>query len=314
MSDGQVKNLYLNGHVLFYYPPLNRVFAFGGADTIKVAGETWCLDKEGWQQWTTKGPPARTFAVGIYNPDSKAYILFGGNRVLFGTDADSTFLDDTWMFIDGNWKLIPSKKSPPPRAEALIAYDPVKKEVVLHGGYNRRDKEIIRLKDTWVFKDDQWKELIAASFPNNSGILYFDDQIKKIRMIAGRASTRGNLTSAYLDDKWIADSTLGLKIYNPAYSVSTKNELFVFGGYNGKDRLDSTWKIYNNKRSPLPCVPACPRKRNHAAMTYHEQDKTYILFGGHDGENIYNDVWIFKNDRWEQIIPLIPLKRILNNH
>ena len=107
-------------------------------------------------------------------------VLFGGRRVLFGTESDrDTFLSDTWTLTATGWKLH-SVAGPAPRSEAGIAYDAERRVTVLFGGYNDVGGATNRLGDTWEWDGRRW-ELKAETGPSaRSGVaLAFHPGLKR---------------------------------------------------------------------------------------------------------------------------------------
>jgi hypothetical protein len=49
-------------------------------------------------------------------------------------------------------------------------------------------------------------------------------------------------------------------------------------------------------------------------MVYDQESKSFILYGGHDGDNVFGDVWEFKNGKWLLMIKVDPRKRLDNGH
>ena len=74
-----------NAHVLVYNPDKQIVMLFGGADESHVLGDLWAWDGDKWFCLSNEGPSPRTFPALSYDTERKQLILFGGNRVLFGT-------------------------------------------------------------------------------------------------------------------------------------------------------------------------------------------------------------------------------------
>jgi hypothetical protein len=49
-------------------------------------------------------------------------------------------------------------------------------------------------------------------------------------------------------------------------------------------------------------------------MAYDPENNTFYLYGGHDGENVFGDMWRFKNERWELLFAAPPRRRLENGH
>lgn len=87
-----------NAHAMPYHEARGTVMLFGGADERRVLGDLWEWDGKNWHKISATGPASRTFPCLVYDHDRKRLVLFGGNRVLFGTENDKdTFLDDMWI-------------------------------------------------------------------------------------------------------------------------------------------------------------------------------------------------------------------------
>jgi len=128
-----------NAHALAYDGNRGTVVLFGGANDSQVQGDTWLWngDERVWRPLATGGPDPRTFPAMAWDEVRHEVVLFGGNRVLFGTDADrDTFLGDTWVLDAAGWSSR-SVAGPSPRAEAALAFDPSRGRIVLFGGYYR---------------------------------------------------------------------------------------------------------------------------------------------------------------------------------
>ncbi len=86
-----------NAHSMAYNAKRDRIVLFGGAGSARVHNNTWEWINNDWKLVSDTGPDPRTFAVMDYDYNSKSIILFGGNRVLFGTgEEENSFLKDMW--------------------------------------------------------------------------------------------------------------------------------------------------------------------------------------------------------------------------
>ena len=146
---------------MVYNSKESRIYLFGGADEKEVKSELYYLQARKWHKiQVSRSPSARTFASMVYDPDQDRVILFGGNKVLFGKETKSTnLLNDTWQFKNGEWILIQMENAPPPRAEASMVFNPLKKSIILFGGYTIINDDYVKLADTWEFYKGTWSKL-----------------------------------------------------------------------------------------------------------------------------------------------------------
>jgi N-acetylneuraminic acid mutarotase len=177
-----------NAHSMTYDPNGNRVLLFGGADEKQVYGDLWELAYNGWKLIKTENDPgSRTFASFVYDEKNGRAILFGGNKVLFGSDKNpAQFYDETWEFKNDNWNKLDTENSPEARAEAAIAYDEKLKRIILFGGYNLENGKLKRLNDTWELKGNTWRKLNKNEISaRNGAALAYDSKLKKIVLFGG---------------------------------------------------------------------------------------------------------------------------------
>jgi hypothetical protein len=110
-----------NAHALVYDTHRGVVLLVAGADERQVLGDLWQWDADQWKCLSAAALPPRTFPSAVYDERRRRVIVFGGNRVLFGTTADSnTFLNDHWEWTGTAWEQFPGP-TPPARAEAAMA-------------------------------------------------------------------------------------------------------------------------------------------------------------------------------------------------
>lgn len=136
-----------------------RVVLFGGADEQDVPhAETWEYDGTAWTQRTpAHSPPARLAHGMVFDPRRGVTVLYGGNRLVAGQDV----LDDTWEYDGTDWRQVVTASAPPARDAMALAWDGVRQEVLLFGGY---DVSAVR-GDTWSFDGQRWLELTPATSP-----------------------------------------------------------------------------------------------------------------------------------------------------
>lgn len=312
-----------NAHAMAYNSYDSSVYLFGGADEKKVLSDLWVLNENKWNKiMVENGPEPRTFSNLIYDKKNQRLILFGGNKVLFGTKTDEdNLLNDTWEFKNNRWNKLHPINSPTPRAESAMAYDELRETVVLFGGYKIKDGEYIKLGDTWEFKDNDWY-LVPNSGPSERhGVSMAYDSANKSVMIFG-GSTIDRQYGEGKGETWKWDGVhwekLNIKqpegIFNATMVYNKdKGEFMRFGGYNGKSRINETWSFKENIWNMLN-IENAPTSRNHSNMVFDERENRIILYGGHDGQNIFGDTWEFKDNKWKQIIYSKVIKRIDNEH
>lgn len=301
-----------NAHALAYDSDRGRVLLFGGADERQVMGDLWGWDGKRWDCLSNVGPPPRTFPSLAYNPATKRLVLFGGNRVLFGTEEDTeTFLGDMWTWDGQSWSQIEAA-TPSPRAEAAMVYDSARQRIVLFGGYRNADGERIRLGDTWEWDGQRWEARnVTGPSPRNGASMAFDVHREKVVLFGG---------SGAMEETWEWDGATWERIpagtggrFNSAmaYDVARRT-LLRFGGWTPQGRRGDTWK-WDGKQWAL-LTQEGPQARNHTSLAYDSQNNVIVLYGGHDGQRVFGDTWEWDGSQWILKTRQPPLMRVDNGH
>lgn len=317
---------YRNGHAMVYDEHNANVIVFGGANEKEVLNETWILEKFYFRKVESQGPSARTFPNMVYDAYNKQVLMFGGNPVLFGDDYRVPILfNDLWAFKNEEWHKIETSESPHPRSEASMAYDKKRNKVVLFGGiYFNEKRKIVRLGDIWEFDGKEWIEIHpigSTPLPRSGAVMVYDDLREKVLLIGGHLTLKSQENFQGPVWEWDGKSwnTVDVKnlnlIYNPSVAYnSIENYCLLFGGWNGKERLDETLKSNSYICQKLDFVGEHPAKRNHSQLVFDQKNEQFILYGGHNGDYVLGDLWIFKEDKWQCIIKRAPRLRVNNGH
>ena len=303
-----------NAHILLSNGPTGGVILFGGADEARVRSDTWRWRDGTWHQVATSGPSPRTFPAGAYDVDRHLAYVFGGNRVLFGTDSSrNTFLGDLWALDGGRWRRL-SEDGPRPRAEASMAYDERRHRLVLFGGYYKIDSLSTRLADTWEWDGRSWT-LVADSGPtgrNNAAMVY--DPARGVTVLFGGSDgTASGETWEWDGNRWSRSAPPTDPRYNTVmwYDVASRR-LIRFGGWFSGQRWGDTWAYQDGRWTRLDV--SGPSPRNHASVAYDYASDRAILLGGHDGDHVFGDLWAWSGTRWLELDSVPPKLRVNNGH
>jgi Galactose oxidase, central domain len=147
---------------LAYDPLHDEIILFGGGHVAEPGREgrvvgytgTWSyrVQENRWAPLALETqPPPRMNTRLVCDTKNQQLVLFGG-------DAQSHYLADTWIFDlkTRTWRQSRAASSPEARAGHFTVYDPDTGWVIIGGGYNRRD-----LTDMWAFdvSSDRWMAL-----------------------------------------------------------------------------------------------------------------------------------------------------------
>lgn len=147
---------------MWYDPIMKKTLLYGGIgrlssdDRITRFSDMWAFDGNGWTELKPTGgtPGTRYGALSAVDPRTGKLMLFGGLRVdVNGTTQTQVFANDQWQWDGGSqtWTKITTATVPPARENGGIAYDPLRDEMVMYGGYAG-----YYLSDAWSFKNGNW--------------------------------------------------------------------------------------------------------------------------------------------------------------
>lgn len=304
-----------NAHALAYDSARGKVVLFGGADAAQVCGDTWEWDGRRWKQVSVTGPRPRTFPAMTYDSVRRVTLLFGGNRVLFGKDADAAvFLNDLWQWNGRQWQELPAS-GPAARAEAALAFDEQRGRAVLFGGYRRVNGQVERLGDTWEWDGARWTQVSTTGpRPRNGAALAYDRERRCVVLFGGNLTNGGGSDTWEWDGRaWRQSAAVTEGRFNPALTYDeARRRVLRFGGWNGQARTDDTWEYDGQTWRRLAADG--PAARNHAALVYDRRRRRAWLFGGHQGELVLGDLWEWNGARWRQRLFTAPRTRLDNGH
>ncbi len=122
-------------------------FIHGGCDRTGTTyfDDTWKRPSLDWEQLYPDTNPGEWMDVAMKNVHGGSYAILHG-----GYAGWENFTDRTWMWNGTEWEevIVSSAQKPCARGMHAMAYDPVRNEFVIFGGYGNSEF----LSDTWVLK------------------------------------------------------------------------------------------------------------------------------------------------------------------
>jgi len=152
---------------MWYDPNLEKTVVYGGIgranlnESITRYSDMWSFDGTKWTKLSvTQTPGQRLGAQIAIDPAGGKLLLFGG---LLAEDAGNnnltqTYVNDTWLW-DGTaskWTQLAPARSPDPRENGMMAWDPGTNEIVLFGGYTAGFYH----SDLWSWDGQTWRPLV----------------------------------------------------------------------------------------------------------------------------------------------------------
>ena len=281
----------------------HRALAFRGYgynDRLEVA----TITQGQTQDWETPGipsgsvPSGRSFAAAVYDSIEDRTLIFGGR--LFNSE-----MGDLWQLtwpatLQPKWtRLFPEGNGPSPRWGAASVFDPVRRRIVLFGGFAGRAEA-----DTWVLELNgqlRWRRLEVRGLPPSARFCasaVYDSRRDGMIVYGGNGNTE--IDPLPLGDAWflsfadgdawvpmtIADRAPIARWMHAAMYDPVRDRMLVFWGHDRTgSRFDCaaidlssrpTWKAY------APSGPAADIRYGHAVAYDAVLDRA-ILIGGSRG-------------------------------
>jgi hypothetical protein len=303
-----------NAHAMVYDENRAAVVLFGGADATMVRSDTWAWDGTAWRRLELAGPSPRTFPAFAWDAVRDEAVLFGGRRVLFGSEGQGdACLSDTWILGFDGWHLR-AQSGPPPRSEAGIAFDRHRGVAVLFGGYDDAGGKMTRLGDTWEWDGTTWRLRARAGPAPRSGVaMAYDERLRRVVLFGGNGGPRTD-TWTWDGREWHRVSTAEApgRFNAIAQYDAARQRIVRTTGWNGIDRVRETW-LFDRTHWRLAASDG-PSARNHAAMAFDRRRSRMVLFGGHDGTFVFGDTWEWDGAGWTNPQNATPLRRVENRH
>ena len=284
--------------------PTGGIVLHGGATGVFVEhGDTWSFNGEAWELVDADAAPgSRAVAAMAYDPARRRTLLFGGRRQ---DGASLDYLDDSWLWDGRAWDPAPIPPVPPGRAEAGMAFDRARGEVVLFGGWNHMEN----LGDTWIFGEGRWRRVetgVAPAARSLAGMAY--DAARRETVLFG-----GGGTGTRFDDTWIWDgSEWSLRTVPTAPSArygaavaydAARQEVVLFGGSSVGQTLADTW-AWNGTAWRRLTPRTSPPARLRGSMAYDAATRSLVLFGGFtDDGTLLGDTWTWDGGNWRRRSP-----------
>jgi hypothetical protein len=288
-----------------------QVLLFGGRDSNPGADcgdgcqDTWTWDGTDWTHETPATMPSPRADAGMaYNADAGNVVLFGGYD--YSLHVCPCFLGDTWTWNGSDWTPQAPADSPSARASAAIAYDPVRKQVVLFGGVSGGGGG----GDTWTWDGTSWTQLTLGNPRSRYNLaMAYDSDRQEIVLFGG--------TSDY-DDTWTWDGaawTPRTPTTSPpprqnasmAYDSARQQVILFGGGPEDEPGLSDTWTWDGSDWTDAS--PAHhPAAREGASMVFDSARQEAVLFGGVSLScaSIYHycgDTWTWDGTDWTKQSP-----------
>ncbi len=308
ISDGGQPRVY---HRMVWDPLNQKVILFGGTTRLPRPTDrsTYVWDGTDWTQIQCPGTDVKPRSgPGLaWDPVNQRMMMMGGHY--YPTNGDpSIYLSDMLWFDGECWQPYDLPESPSPRLDFSIAYDPIRKVTLLHGGIDYDDFSYLR--DSWAWDGSTWsfagdeppkRRWAAMAYdPNNQGIIMY-----------------GGLhdVGTFIHDMWLWNGTwseIELESLNPGQRRHhqmvfdpTRNNVILFGGYSyeNNEYMNDTWLWDGVNWTEVTPGNPNPEPRYGHCMAYDPRFEQIVLFGGQDRDHSYTDTWAWDGASWLDVTP-----------
>ncbi len=268
-------------------------------------------------------------ATTTYDTNRGRGLVYGGCTHYF-YDSDSYCQmpsNKFWAWEDGQWSLLQPPSKPSERSLSAMSFSPVDDQVVLFGGKSSYISYEPILGDTWVWKNERWRELELEESPSRRfGHAMAYDAAEDTRVLFGGCTAlTDNLGSCsqYSDETYLfkngawqlveSYSSPSARmdhrmIYNPA-----TQQILLFGGQTADGQFSNeVWMFITSIGQWFQLDDAPIDARMGHMMVYDEASARILVLGGAsswtdevpDGPS---DVWAYdqNNGVWEEVVPRV---------
>ena len=295
------------GHQIVYDPKHQYLVLYGGYTLYGAIQNVWTWDGFDWTKIQVTGeiPERREYFGMTYDPDRDGIVLFGG-LVSVGV-----YLNDTWIFKDGQWTQIePEHPSPCYRLESVMAYDSFRDQTVLFGG--RTQKGLIN--DTWMWNGSYWSQVNSDHSPpiTTFSKMVFDENHNQFVMalIFDDEFKTWELNGTNWEESGSIQPSLG-EGYSLVYD-SVRELTVMFGGseYNDRDSpaTNNLWEWDGETWTLIEPNTSFPEPRVYHEATFDIDRDRMVVFGGYIdyGNNYFdmtNETWEWDGSHWYHMEP-----------
>ncbi len=272
--------------------------AVAGFASARVTVAWQCIDR-GWQSADLE--PIPRFASGLVaDPSRNVLFTFGGMYSWAGGPYENATTWE-WRSAAGDWVKRNSIVSPSARDSHSLAYDPVRRKIVLFGGFELGSPNTVRA-DTWEFdtQTGQWNQCFpAVSPPARQGAAMVFDEPSGVILMVGGEDAYGTVMNTELwvwdGGNWttrpqtVAPTTLS---FSPLVSESTRGHYLCLGP-SGVSLTATTWRFdsIGNTWTQLNPAHQPPARWTHALIPDSDR-RRIVLYGGKSVTgSLLGDTW-----------------------
>jgi hypothetical protein len=253
------------------------------------------------------------FALAV-DPDRKCVVRYGGHRL---QPRAPEVYGEVWEWDGSRWWHRPAAVKPPPRTYAAMAFDPIRRRIVMFGGTQNRSlqaEENITLGDFWEWDGRTWREIRTQVAPSpRLGATMVTDPVRKKVVLFGGGDGSDLLGSPIPNDEtWEWDGVQWRQIApsrrpwarcfaNMAYHPPTGRIVMMGNWYLEKE----TW-FYDGVDWTSQILDPRPYTYGNNAMAYDATTGKLVFHGVQYGGKEVSKTWLWDGAAWADVTPPNP--------
>lgn len=273
-----------------------------------LSSELWSWDGARWEDLgasTEPGPEWLPGAAAAYDEGRNRLVVFGGET----REAGAAGTNALWEWSPAGWKRIPvSAPWPDARHGAGMAYDPVRKRIVLFGGMRDYNDYF---SDTWEWDGEVWTQhdTSASMAPRYGPSMTFHAGLGQVVMVGGTPRDRPFGDPSLQPGPWAWDGTSWANLTPASSAFSSapwartaydpqRDRLVLFADVPGNTKTwewdGSTWIGRNTTVKPA--------YRIEGSMFFDPDRGKTVLYGGQVlNSKGFSDVWEWDGATWVEV-------------
>jgi hypothetical protein len=283
---------------LVWDPIDQQALLFGGTDPSGATyyNDLWTAGSLLTWSLTCLGPCAgspspRAYHAAAWDVTRRVMVIYGGADAT----ANSPVQTQTWEWSRTAWQQRTPLHTPGPRAQATMAWDPVRGHVILFGG-----GKLLGLGDTWQWDGSDWTQIATAGPSPRMEARAITDGNNRVLLFGGEQL----LAPAPYNDTWQWNGTAWTQLCTAAACAASappprsgaafafdpiRNRAVVFGGgLNAAISDDSTYEWDGSAWAVT--ATGGPSIRFDPAAIWYPDDRRILLFGGANSYSL-EDTW-----------------------
>ncbi|MGE3174399.1 MAG: hypothetical protein AB7O97_17345 [Planctomycetota bacterium] len=251
-------------------------------------------------QWQQLGPAVRTSGAVAFDAARGRVTLFGGVRT---TGLTAHYLDDTWVFESGSYRLLPTATTPTKLVDPRMVFDAARQRLVMVG-YT----PVGSAHETWEHDGNDWAAVSTATAPLvQYGRLMVFDAARGVTVLQV-CGTAGCSTWEYAGVDWVqraATAQVTPRQFCGMAFDPLRQRTVLFGGRDPTGVvLDDTWEYDGQGWTQVPTL-ASPGPRDALAMEFDASRGSVVLFGGRGFPAVQQETWEYDGTRWIQLATVL---------